>query len=210
MPILPFASMQPSARSRTARLPNTATTNQHWPESVYPASVEPCIARISPFTWNEADQNTSDVPELNLARLLHSLEPNASLQTTRLLNDCAGLLGSLWDDKIWITEAATEALNRLLTARQHSNNLQATQHNPANLTELPDSIQASYYLSVDLNHVMQPVATPHLQLITQNKQQNQLSQYLTHLNSPLHAQKVQLWDVQGKGRALHWVVAIEA
>lgn len=88
------------------------------------------------------------------------------------------------------------AFNLLLAARQHS--------------DLIDSIHASYYLSVDLNHVMQSVAVPHLQLITRNKQQNQLTQLLTHLNSPLNAQKVQLWDVQGKGRALHWVVAIEA
>ena len=197
MPILPFASLQTSARNRTARLPKTATTNHHWPELTYPAAAtEPNLARISPLTWNETDQNTSDAPELTLARLLHSLEPNASLQTTRLLNDCAGLLGALWDDTIWITEAASEALNKLLAARQHS--------------DLIESIQASYYLSVDLNHVMQPVGTPYLQLVTQKKQQNQLNHLLTHLNSPLNTQSVQLWDVQGKGRALHWVVAIEA
>lgn len=195
MPILPFASMKTTSARQQTKLPNT-TTNQHWPESTYPASVEPMIKRISPVTWNEADQNTSDAPQLSLARLLHSLEPNTSIQTTRLLNDCAGLLGALWDDKIWMTEAASEALNQLLAARQHS--------------DFIDSIQASYYLSVDLNHVMQSVAVPHLQLITRNKQQNQLTQLLTHLNSPLNAQKVQLWDVQGKGRALQWVVAIEA
>lgn len=206
MPILPFASMQTTSARQQTKFPNT-TTNQLWPDSTYPATSEPMIKRISPLTWNEADQNTTYAPQLTLARLLHLLEPNASIQTTRLLNDCSGLLGALWDDKIWITEAASEALNQLLKKQQG-----ISQQNPTNPspTNPPNSIHASYYLSVDLNHVMQPVNTPHLQLLTRKKQQNQLNQHLTHLNNPLNAQKVQLWDVQGKGRALHWVVAIEA
>ena len=159
------------------------------------------------MTWNEANQTTSDASQLTLARLLHSLEPNATLQTTRLLNDCAGLLGALWDDTIWITEAASEALNQLLEKQQRISQQNLANPSP---TDLPDSIQASYYLSVDLNHVIQPVATPHLQLVTRNNQENPLSQLVTNKTNPLNAQKVQLWDVKGKGRALQWVVAIEA